>query len=125
MVSTRLLLGSLTVAVLGAAGLVWASWNRGVTIVLRNADSAALRDVTIHVTGCDYPVGNISVGSTRRVLVDPTGASHVEISQRNAEGRGPVLVSCYFEAGFSGALEIDLRCDSALVVGNSISVGYW
>lgn len=125
MVSTRLLLGSLTVAVLGAAGLVWASWNRGVTIVLRNADSAALRDVTIHVTGCDYPVGNISVGSTRRVLVDPTGASHVEILQRQAEGRGRVLVPCYFETGFSGALEIDLRCDSALVVGNSISVGYW
>jgi hypothetical protein len=120
-----MLIGGLTVAFIGAAGLVWATWNRGVTIVLRNTDAAALTDVTIHVTGRDYPIGNLPAGATRRVLVDPTGESHIEISQVQAGGRGRLPVSCYFEAGYSGSIEIDVSRISATVVANQISVGLW
>jgi hypothetical protein len=125
MINTKVLVGGFTVAVIGAAGLVWAYWNRGVTIVLRNTDSAALLDVTIHVTGRDYPIGDMPAGSTRNVLVDPTGESHIEISMQQAGGRGRLPVQCYFEAGYSGEIAIDISRDSVTVVDNQIAIGLW
>ena len=125
MINTKVLVGGFTVAVIGAAGLVWAYWNRGVTIVLRNADSAALLDVTIHVTGRDYAIGDMPAGSTRHVLVDPTGESHIEISLQHPGGRERLPVQCYFEAGYSGEIAIDLSPASATVIDNQIAIGLW
>ena len=124
MISGRVLAG-ITVAAIGAVGVVWAYGHRGVTVVVRNTDSATLSGVTIHVTGRAYPIGDIPAGSTRRVLVDPTGESHIEISQHQADGRGSIPVGCYFEAGYSGSIDIDLSRTSATVVDNRISVGLW
>jgi hypothetical protein len=64
-------------------------------------------------------------GSTRSVLVDPTSESHIEISQQLVDGRGRIPVECYFEAGYSGQIEIDLSRRSVTVVDNQISVGLW
>jgi hypothetical protein len=125
MINTKVLVGGFTVAVIGAAGLVWAFWNRGVTIVLRNTDSAALVDVTIHVTGRDYPIGDMPAGATRTVLVDPTGESHIEISLQQAGARGRLPVQCYFEAGYSGEIAIDISNTSVTVVDNQIAIGLW
>jgi hypothetical protein len=125
MVSGRVLAGSLTVVAIGVVGLVWSFWNRGVTVILRNTDSATLSGVVVHVTGRDYSVGDMPAGSTRRVLVEPTGESHVEISQQLADGRGRISVSCYFEAGSSGEIEIHLSRTSVMMVDNQITVGLW
>jgi hypothetical protein len=125
MINTKVLVGGLAIAVMGAAGFVWAYWNRGVTVVLRNTDETALLDVTIHVTGRDFDIGDMPVGSTWHVLVDPTGESHIEISQQQAGGRRRIPVDCYFEAGYSGEIRIDISRMSAAVVDNKIAVGLW
>jgi hypothetical protein len=125
MVSGRVLAGGLAIAAIGVAGLVWSFWNRGVTVVLRNTDSATLSGVVVHVTGGDSAVGDMPAGSTRRILVEPTGESHIEISQQVADARGRIPVSCYFEAGSSGEIEIHLSRTSAAVVDNRITVGLW
>jgi hypothetical protein len=125
MINVRVLAGALTVAAIGVAGVAWAVWPRGVTVVLRNADSTALTDVTIHVTGRDYPIGDVPPGSTRRVLVDPTSESHIEISQQLADGRGRSPVDCYFEAGYSGEIDISVSRTSVAVIDNRISIGLW
>ena len=125
MVSGRVIFGAFTVALAGAAGLVWANWNRGVTVVLRNRDSTALSDVVIHVTGRDYRVGDIPAGATRQVVVDPIGESHIEISQRHPTGRGRLPVECYFEAGYSGTIDVDVTRTEVTVAANDISVGLW
>ena len=123
MINVKVLAGTLTVAAVGAAGLVWAYWHRGVTVIVRNTDSGPLIDVTVHVTGADYAIGDIASGSSRQVLVAPTGASHVEISHRAADGRERIPVTCYFEAGDSGTIHVELSGTSATVVDNQISVG--
>jgi hypothetical protein len=125
LINGRILVGTLSLAALGVAGFVWAYWDRGVTVVLRNRDSATLNGVTIHVTGRDYPVGDIPAGSEKRVLVDPTGESHIEISQQNADGRGRLAVECYFEGGYSGTIEIEISRTVATVVDNRITIGIW
>jgi hypothetical protein len=124
-ISGRALFGTLSVAVLGAVGVAWAYWHRGVTVVVRNRDSAALSAVTIHVTGRDYPVGDMPAGSTRRVVVEPTGDSHIEISHHSIDGRRRMPVDCYFGAGDSGAIDIEISRTSVAVVGNEISIGLW
>ena len=125
MINGRVLAGTLTVAAIGAAGLVWAYWHRGVTVVVRNKDSAALSAVTIHVTGRDYPIGDMPPGSTRHVLVDPTGESHIEISLQQADRRERLIADCYFEGGYSGTIDIDISRTSVTVVDNKISIGLW
>jgi hypothetical protein len=125
MINGRILFGAITVAVVGAAGLVWANWNRGVTVTLRNTDSTALPDVTIHVTGRDYPIGDMPAGATRHVVVDPIGESHIEISHKDGDGRGRLPVDCYFESGYSGTIDIDISQTAVAVVANRISIGLW
>ena len=125
MINGRVLVGTLSLAAVGVAGLVWAYWDRGVTVVVRNGDSEPLTGVAVHVTGRDYPIGDLPVGSTRELLVDPTGESHIEISMLHPEGRVRLPVECYFEAGYSGRIEIALSRTDASVVDNQISVGLW
>jgi hypothetical protein len=36
----RVLVGALSLAAIGAVGLVWSYWQRGVTVVVRNSDSS-------------------------------------------------------------------------------------
>jgi len=124
-ISGRALFGTLSVAALGAAGVAWAYWHRGVTVVVRNRDSAALSAVAIHVTGRDYPIGDMPPGSTRRVLVDPTGDSHIEVSRQSIDGRRRIPVSCYFGAGDTGSIEIEISGTSVDAVKNEISIGLW
>jgi hypothetical protein len=125
MINLRAVAAILTVFGIGAAGVAWATWPRGVTVVVRNKDSDALHGVTLHVTGRDYSIGDMPPGSTRSVVVEPTGASRIEISQQLAGGRGRVPVDCYFEGGYSGEIRIELSRASADVVHNRISVGLW
>ena len=124
-ISGKALFGTLSVAVLGAAGVAWAYWHRGVTVVVRKRDSAALTAVTIHVTGRDYPIGDMAAGSTRRVLVEPTGDSHIEVSHQSIDGRRRISVECYFGAGDSGAIDIEISRTSVAVIDNEIAIGLW
>jgi hypothetical protein len=123
MINLKVLAGAISVAAIGAAGVAWAYWSRGVTVVVRNIDSGALADVTIHVTGGDYPIGDMPPGSTRQVLAAPTGESHIEISQQQADGRARIPVTCYFEPGDSGTIHIEISRTSVAVVDNQISIG--
>jgi len=123
MINRRVLIVALTVATVGVAGLIWAGWNRGVTVIVRNRDAATLSDVTIHVTGREYPIGDVPPGSERNVLVDPTGESHIEIAHGPTGERARLLVGCYFEGGYSGTIEIDVTRTEATVASNEITVG--
>jgi len=125
MLNGKALASILTLTGIGVVGVVWANWHRGVTVILHNADAVSLSDITIHVTGHDYPIGDIPPGFTKHVLVDPTADSHIEISQRLADGRERLPVECYFESGYSGTITIAVSTRSATVVDNQIAVGLW
>ncbi len=102
---------------LGLACLVAVSCGPGgVAITVRNVGSETLHGAVLHVTGRDYPLGDLPPGSTRTAIARPTGDSHAELSFRDAQGTPQRLtVGCYFGPGFRGTLDIDL--DSSRVHG--------
>ena len=107
--------------VAGGAGLLLGAvavalfLQRGVTVVVFNADSAELSDVTVHVTGNSYPVGPIRPGQWLSVPVRSKGESHVEVEFRDADGqRKRLSADCYFEGGYSGTVNVTLNREKVI-----------
>jgi hypothetical protein len=78
-----------------------------------------MRDVVVHVTGASYPVGSLAPGASVRVRVQTKGESHVEIEQSTGQR---LVVDCYFEAGFSGTLEVDVSSAKIVAVRNKLKI---
>jgi hypothetical protein len=98
-------------AICGTAYAAWAFQSHGVDVIVRNTEPATIRNVTVHVTGKAYDLGDIAPNAQKRVVVRPNNESHVEISfvdTRETEKR--LVADCYFESsGYEGTLEVEIR----------------
>lgn len=84
-------------------------FDTGVSVIVFNADSKALDDVVVHVTGNSYPVGNIGPGHWRRISVQSKGESGVAVEFRERDGsRRRLDAGGYFESGYSGTIAVTL-----------------
>lgn len=77
----------------------------GITVEVRNTGTEPLRATIIHVTGNSYPLGDLPAGSSKKVVVEPTSESHVEIEH---DGHTPLIVDCYFEPGYTGTIAVEV-----------------
>jgi hypothetical protein len=73
---------------------LWLFLHRGSTVEVRNIGTQPMRAVIVHVTGNSYPIGDLPAGASKRVVVKPTGESHVEIEH---DARNPLVVDSYIE----------------------------
>ena len=89
----------------------------GITVELRNTGAEPLRAAIVHVTGNSYPLGDLPAGSSKKVVVAPTGESHVEIEH---EGHTPLIVDCYFEPGYTGTITVEVTPQQVGRVQSSI-----
>jgi hypothetical protein len=90
----------------------------GVSVDLKNVGVEPMRGVVVHVTGASYPVGDLAPSARVRVKVQPRGESHVEI-EHSAGQR--FVVDCYFEAGYSGTLSVDLSSTRIVAVRDKVT----
>lgn len=113
----RLVLTLVLLALIGipcAAAVVWLQIRgiRGVDVTVRNGGPSPLKNVVVQVTGNDHSIGDLAVGESRTVRVEPKGESHVELTfvdQRGQEQR--LIVGGYFERGYQGTIEVELEHD--------------
>lgn len=107
---SRYALSSLCVAsAICSVATAAAFWFSTLAVVVRNTGNTPLRDVVVHVTGNSYSLGDLDAGSQKRVLIEPTGDSHVELSVREVSGHTRRLTGdCYFEPGYHGTIRIDV-----------------
>jgi hypothetical protein len=82
----------------------------GVRVTITNKGPAALAGVRVHVAHEPYDLGDIPPGGSRTVRVYPSRETHAEVEYRDAGGR-PVQLNAggYFDAGYRGELEIDVK----------------
>jgi hypothetical protein len=72
--------------------------------------NSPLVDLQVHVTGKSYDLGDIASGAMKECKVNPTSESHVEISYRLPDGTTPRHpFDCYFESGYLGAVDAEIR----------------
>jgi hypothetical protein len=104
-----LLTGAALLALAGAGAGYYFS-QLGVRVTVTNKGPAALAGVRVHVADESYDLGDIQPGVSRTVRVCPSRETHAEIEYRDAEGR-PVRLNAggYFDAGYRGELEIDVK----------------
>lgn len=100
---------------LAIALVIGVAWPSRVAVNLTNVGAVTMRSVVVHVTGASHKVGDIAPGETRTVKVNPTGESHVELTQAG----GPRLkIDSYFERNYEGY--VDARITSTSVVGYKV-----
>jgi hypothetical protein len=98
------------------AGVIgYAALAPGVHVTVRNTGREPMRQVTLHVTGRSYSLGDVPPGATCTKKVFPTSESHVELELTDEQGRRRRLVAgCYFESGYRGRIDIEVK-DGAVV----------
>src|SRR4051794_7012250 len=78
----QVVLAPLFIAIVGSL-VAWFSLHRiarhRVTATVSNEGPNAIRSVVVHVKGRPYFLGDLNVGASRAVYVDPRGESNVEI----------------------------------------------
>ena len=96
-------------ALLGILASIYACRPRGITVTIINPDKITIGSLALHVTGHDYPLGDLAAGATVKAKVAPTGESHLEITYRDEGGKETRrIVDCYFETGYSGTIEMKI-----------------
>jgi hypothetical protein len=108
------LLVAITAVVLLCAGgaIGYEFFYAGTRIVVRNTGQEAMRDVTVHVTGRVYSLGDLAPGDSRTQKVSPTGESSAEIEFTDEGDRRVRLnADCYFEPGlgYRGRIDVEIR----------------
>src|SRR5436309_1468181 len=72
-----------------------------VRVTVWNTGQEIMGDVTIHVTGRAYSLGDLAPGVSRAQMVSPTSESHVEVEFTDEQdSRVRLKVDCYFEPGY-------------------------
>ena len=99
------------IAVAGIASIAWIVYRLApsrILVIVNNHGPETLRDVTVHVTGASYDIGDLPPGVTKQVRVAPTGESGVMIEFADATGkRVHSEWFGYFEAGYGGSVRLD------------------
>jgi hypothetical protein len=112
-----------TVVILVAGWVRYASAQRGIRITVLNTGQETVRDMTVYVTGASYPLGDLAPSTSRTCKVSPTSESHVELEFAD-EQRGRIRLNAggYFEPGYQGTMEIQVRDGKATRVKDDISI---
>ncbi len=114
-----IIFGTLSALLMGAFAFLYLA--TGVRVEIKNLGPAAMRKVSVHVTGNSYSLGDIPAGASKTVRVNPQGESSVSIKQSNAKGQqGTLSVDCYFERGYSGKITIQVKNGKIQHVKNDI-----
>ena len=112
-----------TVVVLLAGWVRYAFVVHGIHVSVTNTGQDVLRDVTVHVTGRSYPLGDLSPFTSHACEVSPASESHVELELTDAQDRRVRLnAGGYFEPGYRGTMEIQVRDGKVIGVKDDISI---
>ena len=107
----------------GALAIVVLFWStRGITTVVRNTGNVRMDDFRILVTGREYRQSDLRSGEVRRVLVQATGESGIELTYAEQGGRRRSIdLGLYIEQGYTGEVSIDVAEDSVVRKTSDVS----
>src|SRR5262245_6479527 len=116
--------GLILAAVIIVAGAMgYALLSPGVDVSVRNTGKEPLREVTIHVTGRSYTLGDLAPGSLRTRNVSPRGESSVEVEFANEHGKRIRLsAGGYLEPGYGGRIVIEIRDGNVIAVKDEVRI---
>jgi hypothetical protein len=101
------------IAFTGSTLLAWIAYRMvtpGIQVIVINQGPDVLQDVTVHVTGASYDIGNLSPGESKQVGVSPTGESDVFIEFTDKqEKQFRLTVGRYIEPAYRGTLRVDIK----------------
>jgi hypothetical protein len=99
------------IAVAGIASIAWIVYRLApsrILVIVNNHGPETLWDVTVHVTGAAYNIGDLPPGANKRVGVAPTGESGVRIEFADKTGKRVRSEWVgYFESGYGGSIRLD------------------
>ena len=91
----------------------------GVEFILTNVGADPLRSVTVHVTGKTYGLGDLLLGSTKSITVNPTSESHIEITYSDNRR---LKIDCYFESGYGGKVTAKVTAHDVVEVKDEVQL---
>lgn len=123
---TRFLVIVVVILLCGGGAIGYAVCTRGVRVVVRNTGQERMRDVTIHVTGRMYALGDLAPGNSGSQRVSPTGESSVEIEFTDEQGQRVRLGAVgYLEPGYRGQIEMEIQNGKASAVKDEIQISIY
>lgn len=118
----KLLFALVTCIAVLIASVVWLTPGIAVTVI--NSGSTSLNALQVHVTGRTYNLGNLASQAQRKCTVRSNGESHIEITFQLPDGTHKRhIVDCYFERGYRGSVEIELKNGDLIREAIQITVG--
>ncbi|MCC9609583.1 hypothetical protein LOC68_04490 [Blastopirellula sp. JC732] len=98
-------------------GALWVLFSPGIRVTVQNVGTTPMQDVVLHVTGNDYPLGDLPPGATARARVNSTGESGLEIEYVDPNGDLQRLnAGGYFEPGYRGTIRV--KIEDGVIVEN-------
>ena len=83
---------------------------RGITVIIENADDREIHSVVVQVTGNSYPLGDIAPGRSNKATVNATGESKLGIDFTDADGHSRRLkAESYFEPRYRGSIRVAIK----------------
>jgi len=98
----------------------------GVVVKVRNTGQEVMRDLTVHVTGREYSLGDLLPGDFRTRKVLPTSESHVEVEFTDELcQRVRLNAGGYFEPGYRGEIYIEIRDGMLVAVKHQVRISIY
>jgi hypothetical protein len=113
---------TIAAAMLGVVGFAgYAIFAPGVRVTVLNTGKTPLREVTVHVTGRSYALGDIAPGHFSGQKVSPTSKSHIEVEFTDEKGkRVRHSAGGYLEGSCRGYIDIEIRDGQVVNVKNQV-----
>jgi hypothetical protein len=96
------LLGILVVT-LAVAPALGCRGRDSVALTLENVGQIPLDSVVVFTTGRSYPIGSLSAGGPRRLMIGATGESHIEV-EHGTQRRRRLVVDTISRVGMAARL---------------------
>jgi hypothetical protein len=97
-------------------------FSRGIEVSIHNAGPESVQRVSVHVTGAEYQIGDISHLEKRSCRVFPAGESDVEIRFLAKDGsESQHRIDVYLEPAYRGRIEIEIRDGEIVKTANTVS----
>ena len=111
--------GVLAISLIGLRSL------SGVKVEIVNLGPAAMKNVSVDVTGGSYLVGDIPAGTSNWVKVKPRGESSVEIKHDDNTGKQHTLfIDTYIESGYSGKITAQVKNGKITLIKQNIKLTF-
>jgi hypothetical protein len=93
------------------------------TVAISNEGPHELRSVVVYVTGRSYSLGDLTVGESRAVYVEPISESNVELEFVDFLGKTKRLnAGGYFEPGYQGTFTVRIESDDIHQVEDGVGL---